>query len=116
MQHSATSQVILVQILLVAHCTHKCKREDHNTDVCSPMCVASVLAIHAYSAEYAARARVCKFEINCKGCDACNSLAAMQTCMPQHDCCTPAQFCIMNELELRHELHGVERILHCLTG
>ncbi len=25
-------------------------------------------------------------------------------------------FVFMNELELRHELHGVERILHCLTG
>lgn len=26
-------------------------------------------------------------------------------------------YCVsMNELELRHELHGVERSLHCLTN
>ena len=55
--------------------------------------MAPVLAIHAYSAVYAARARSCKFQTNCKGCDACNSQAAMQACMPQHACCIPGQLC-----------------------
>ena len=54
-------------------------------------CLAPVVvAIHACTAVYAARARSCNFQTNCKGCDACNSLAVTQACMPQHACCIPA--------------------------